>query len=91
MRVSLDDLDELSDAELGILDEIWARFGHLNKYSLRDYTHKNCLEWENPHGTSIPIPYERVLKFLGKGDRSEEIAEQINSLRSVDKALALAE
>jgi uncharacterized phage-associated protein len=88
--LSVDDLDELSDAELNILDETWGRLGHLQKYAIRDFTHDNCPEWEDPHGTSIPIPYERVLKFLGKRSKSELIAEEIKAQRSVARSLSLA-
>jgi uncharacterized phage-associated protein len=87
--LSVDALDELSDAEVHVLETIWDKFGHMTSWQLRNYTHKNCPEWEDPHGSSNPIPYERVLKFLGK-ERSTEIAEEIDSLRSLDKSLAHA-
>lgn len=90
VRVSIDALDELSDAELATLDEVWARFGAMTKYSVRDWTHKNCPEWEDPHGSSNPIPYERVLKALGK-DHWAEIAESIEDARGVAKGLSYAQ
>jgi uncharacterized phage-associated protein len=37
--ITLETLDEFSKADLEVLDEIWARFGHYDKYRLRDYTH----------------------------------------------------
>lgn len=83
------DLDELSDAELDTLYTIWDRFGRLSRYDLRDWTHANCGEWEDPAGSSMPIPYERVLKFLGK-EHHAAIAEEIESVRSLSKSLALA-
>jgi uncharacterized phage-associated protein len=64
--VSDDELDELSEAELETLNEVWAQFGGMTKYEIRDWTHANCPEWENPHGSSNPIPFARLLKFLGK-------------------------
>jgi len=89
-KLSTDDLDELSDAEVHVLETVWDKFGHMTAWELRDYTHKFCLEWEDPHGSSNPIPYERVLKFLRK-EHSSEIAQEIESLRSLDKFLAHAE
>lgn len=65
-KISIDDLDELSDADIAVLEHIWHSFGHMDKYEIRDYTHDYCPEWENPNGSSKPIPYERILKFLGK-------------------------
>lgn len=87
--MSLDELDEMSDAEMHVLETVWDQFGHMTAWQLRNHTHTHCPEWEDPHGSSYPIPYERVLKFLGK-ERSAEIAEEIDSLRSLDKFLAYA-
>lgn len=87
--LSIDELDELSDAEIHVLDTVWDQFGHMTPFQLRDWTHDNCLEWENPHGSSTPIPYERVLKFLRK-EHSAEIADNIEAQRSLDKFLAYA-
>lgn len=81
--ISNDDLDELSEADLEILGEIWAEFGHMDGFELRDYTHANCPEWEDPQGSSHPIPFERVFKFLGK-QASHDLAEKIESERSLD-------
>jgi hypothetical protein len=72
-----------------VLETIWDQFGHMSPWQLRNYTHAHCPEWEDPQGSSYPIPYERVLKFLGK-TASTEIAQEIDSLRSLDKSLAHA-
>ncbi len=87
--IELDDLDELSDAEAHVLEATWDQFGHMTSWQIRNYTHENCPEWEDPHGSSNPIPYERVLKFLRKA-KSAEIADEIESQRSLDKFLAHA-
>ncbi len=86
LNISSDDLDELSDAEVHVMESTWDKFGHMNQFQIRDYTHVNCPEWEDPQGSSYPIPYERVLKFLHK-ERSAEIARQIETLRSLDTFL----
>lgn len=63
------DLQALSDGDLEVLNDIWNRFGHLSKYELRDYTHSGmCPEWEDPHGSSRPIPMGRLFKALGYSD-----------------------
>jgi uncharacterized phage-associated protein len=79
-------LDELSRADVQVLEETWAKYGHMSKYEIRDYTHKHCPEWEDPQGSSTPIPYERVFKYLGKVDASA-LAEAVRQERAVDKAL----
>ena len=63
-KFTRENLDELSDLELETLEKVWANFGHFNKWQLRDWTHLNCPEWEDPHGGANPIPHERVFKFL---------------------------
>jgi uncharacterized phage-associated protein len=72
--ITEDELDELSDAELRVLGEVWGRFGHMDRFEIRDWTHKNCPEWDNPHGSSTPIKYSHIFKFLGKpnGDELED-------------------
>ena len=65
-KISAKDLDELSDAEINVLEEVWKKFGAMDKYKIRDYTHDSCFEWEDPNGSSEPIPYERVFKNLRK-------------------------
>lgn len=63
------DLLELSDDDLYVLDSIWEKFGHMGKYELRDYTHgEGCPEWEDPRGSSRPIPLGRLFRALGYSD-----------------------
>lgn len=73
--ISDDELDELSKAELKTLNQVWGEFGGMTKYQIRDWTHDNLPEWEDPEGSSSPIPYERILKFLGKAHAAELDAE----------------
>jgi uncharacterized phage-associated protein len=85
----LDELDELSDAEIHVMEATWDQFGHMSSWEIRDWTHTNCPEWEDPHGSSYPIPYVRVLKFLRK-ENSAEIADEIETQRSLDRSLEQA-
>lgn len=80
------ELDELSRAELRTLEETWTEFGHLNQWQIRDYTHDNCPEWEDPDFSSQPIPYSRIFKFLGKTD-PEELEKRVLRERKVDSLL----
>jgi uncharacterized phage-associated protein len=67
---SVDELDELSVADLEIMDDLWKQFGAMDKYKLRDWTHKpeNVPEWEDPQGSSNPIPHAKLFRLLGKKD-----------------------
>lgn len=79
-----EDYEELNDAELQVFHYIWNRFGHMNQYQLRDYTHEHCPEWEDPQGSSNPIPYSRVAKFLAK-DNSQNIERQVTDDRAIER------
>lgn len=80
--ITEESLDELSDAETDVLREIWGQFGYMDRYAIRDYTHANCPEWEDPHGSSTPIRYAQVFKFLGKR-ASSELEDRILSERHI--------
>ncbi len=88
--ISLDDLDELSCAEFEVLSAIWDKFGFYDKSDLRIYTHNNCPEWENPGESSRPIPYPRLLRYLGK-DNADRVAEEIEAMHAMAKSFVDAE
>jgi uncharacterized phage-associated protein len=82
--VSEDDLDELSTADLEVLNEIWNEFGHMSQWDLVEHTHKYCPEWKDPGNSSVAIPYGRVFKFLKK-DNSEKLANNIQERKRLDE------
>jgi len=86
-NISVQDLDELSVAELKVLALIWARFGHMDRYELRDYTHKHCPEWEDPNGSSAIIPLARIFNYLEKHD-GLALAAKLESERIMDEIFA---
>lgn len=86
-NMTYQDLKALSRAEVQVLDEVWEKFGHMNQWDLVKYTHDNCDEWEDPNGSSQSIPYERILRVLGKGAASREIAERIESEKTTQALL----
>lgn len=87
--VPQDALDELSPADLEVLEEIWGRFGHMSRWEIRDYTHKHCHEWRDPNGSSMPIAYDDVFMALGrtKGEAAE-LSAHIEAERNLDKIFA---
>lgn len=62
------DLIELSESDLEVLADVWSEFGHWNKWKLVEYTHAHCPEWEDPEGSSLPIPLSSLFKALGYAD-----------------------
>lgn len=65
---SADELDELSNAEIQVLEETWQEHGPKDQWELVDWTHLNCAEWSDPDKSSVPISYESILTALGKAN-----------------------
>lgn len=59
------DYDELSGAELRILEEVFAQHGHKDWKALSRLTHQ-LPEWVDPGTSSIPVSPEQILKLNGK-------------------------
>lgn len=79
------DLDELSDADMEIIGEVWEEFGGMDQWELSEYTHNHCPEWRNPHGSSLPIHERQIFRSFG-WSREEAIQAQqsIQEQRKLD-------
>lgn len=88
IRSPEEDLVALSETDLECLGEIWEQFGHWDKFKLRDYTHSDaCPEWEDPAGSSRPIPPARVLKAVGcNAEQIEAITRRLHEQRYLSAA-----
>lgn len=64
--------DQLSPAEIAIVDEIFERYGRRSRWELVEVTHE-LPEWTDPEGSSLPISPDDILRSEGYSD--EEIAE----------------
>jgi uncharacterized phage-associated protein len=73
------EVSKLSRAVIELADRIYQQYGHMDRWDLIDNVCHRLPEWKNPHGSSIPISYEDILRALGKTD--EEIREIDNNLR----------
>jgi uncharacterized phage-associated protein len=89
-NLAVSDFDELSNAEIEILELTWQRFGGMGQTELRDHNRRNCPEWEDPDGASEPIPLERIFKFLGKPNGAA-LATKLESERIMDMMFARAD
>ena len=80
-NLTTDRLQELSDADIDILDLVWRKFGRMSAKKLESYTHdpEKCPEWQDPDGSSIPIHLQTLLKHLGYTDN--EITRAIANLQ----------
>jgi uncharacterized phage-associated protein len=81
------DLLELSEADLEILSDIWANFGHLDAFELADLTHEICPEWKDPKGSSIPISHEEILAVCGRSEEEiDDLRTRIRAQRRIDRS-----
>ncbi len=86
---SVDNLKELSEADLEILGEIWRRFGRMTGLRLRNYTHRYCPEWKDPEGSMIPVQPEELFKALKfTPERTKEALARLREADEVEAAFA---
>ncbi len=84
-----DDLEDLSDADFEVLEEVWAQFSAMSPFELSDYTHTHCAEWRDPDGSSFPIHDRDVFVALGRSrEEAVEEARAIQDQREIDRVFA---
>lgn len=80
--------DELSDAEIQLLDKIFAEYGQMSRWELVKFTH-TLPEWIDPHGSAIAITYRDILKAGGKSDLEiAAVVDELADLAETDLVLA---
>jgi uncharacterized phage-associated protein len=82
-------LDELSDADVGVLSGVYAKFGKMDQWELVDYVHRYCREWKDPNGSSIPITYEEIFRALGRTPaKAKRLGARLEHQRRIDRLFA---
>ena len=71
---------ELSRAEEDLVKEVFSAHGHKNRWRLVDEVH-SLPEWQDPHGSMIPIAIRDILKAVGKTPGDIAAIEQENRSR----------
>ena len=80
--------DELSQAELDLIAEVFAEDGSKSPRSLVNFVH-NLPEWKDPGTSSIPIEYADILKALGKDNEEIALIEgELAAARKLDRLCA---
>ena len=59
--IKMPEIQELSKAELKILEEVYNEFGSKDRWEVVDLTH-SFSEWKDPDGSALPIEFEDILK-----------------------------
>ncbi len=85
-KFSRDELDEVSDAELSVVDDIWQKFGRMTASQLRNYSHEHCPEYTETTGR-VPISYKQIFEALGEEDAGA-LADDIDKMVRLDGLLS---
>ncbi|MDU9400581.1 Panacea domain-containing protein [Pseudomonas sp. zfem003] len=86
---SFDELDELSEADLDILEQVWQRFGRMERWQLVDYTHSNLPEWVDPGRSSRPINPRTTFVALGRTEaQADAAAREINERKQLGRVVS---
>lgn len=72
--------DDLSDAEEGVLADVFREYGRLDPWPLVDLLHGTLPEWI-PTSGAIPIQYRDIL--LNEGWTEAEVAEVVSELENL--------
>ncbi len=82
--------DDLSPAELNVIDDTYRRYGAVGTWKLRDMTHE-LKEWQDPGGSSRPISYREILEDDGlSSDEVETILANIAAQDCLARLLGAA-
>lgn len=86
--ISINDLDELSDADFHVLEHVWQKFGHMSQWEIRDISHDRSVvpEWEDPQGSSLPIDLESMMVAVECANHAEA-AKEYRSLHAASDFL----
>ena len=88
-KVHREALDELSEADLEVLGDVYSKFGKMDQWKLVEYTHRYCSEWKDPKGSSGPISYEDIFKALGRPrTEAKKLGARVEQHRNIDKLFA---
>jgi uncharacterized phage-associated protein len=75
--------DRLSRAEEELIDEIYARYRHFDRWELRKKSHE-LPEWTDPQGSAIEIEIEDILRAGGVPSRQRDaIVRELDGYRKM--------
>lgn len=80
--------NHLSRAEIDVLEKTFSQYGYMNKWQLRDETHK-LPEWRDPEGSRLLISIDEILKLEGESRSNIKLAvSDLASEASIEEAFS---
>lgn len=84
--IDVNDLTELSRADIHVMDDVYEQYGHWNRFRLCDETHRLCREWQNPEGSSIPVRIQDIFLALGRTpEEAEALARELMARNQLEQ------
>ena len=81
--------DRLSRAEEKLMGEIFAEYGHRNRWDLIDNVMHKLPEWQDPDGSAIPISFRDILEAGGESeDEIHAVLKELHSFASDEERIA---
>ena len=81
--------ENLSDAEVALLNEVWAAHGARDHWQLVEWCHAHCAEWTPVTRGCAPIGVERMGVALGKDpDQIRRLVQEVVELNRLDEIFA---
>ena len=81
------DTGMLSEREMETLEAARVQINEIPPYQVAKWLHKNCPEWQDPHGTSLPIDPRTILENAGMNQEQIRQIEQSNRYYSSAKKM----
>jgi hypothetical protein len=89
--ITEDKLDELSEADIEVMNRVWDTFGQIEPFELVCWTYdkNNVSEWEDPKKSSKPITLLKMMKKIGAEDAEYqvELIEECNRFEKLFERL----
>jgi uncharacterized phage-associated protein len=83
--------EHLSDAEIMLLEQIWAEHGTRDQWQLVEWCHAHCGEWTPIPRGCAPIAVERIGQALGKSPEFiAKLTREAAELNRLDEVFAAA-
>lgn len=82
-------LDQLSRADISLIDEVWSQYGLRSIWEIVKITHDNFPEWEDPGSSSTQIYINSIVKNLGLSPENQvDLIQSIEEQEALQEALA---
>ena len=81
--------EQVSNAEVKLLDEIWREHGGKSQWQLVKWCHEHCKEWTPVSSGKSPISVEQIGEALGKaGDEIAWLTREARELNRLNEIFA---